>query len=243
MAHLARSMVKNSPKNVRDEMTQPTTFVFDLDGTLVDTAPDLLASLNVVLARAGHRTVDPAELRGLVGFGVRRLFERAFEKTGAAISELEMRKYSDSFLDHYRANIAKESRPFPRVPETLATLSDNGARLGVCTNKPQDLTKLLLAELDLTRSFGAVIGAGVTPYNKPDPRHVIDVVKALEGEIGNAVMVGDSAVDVDAAKAAGIPVIVMRYGYRTVPAEALGADAVADDFADVPALAAGLLGL
>jgi len=223
-------------------MTNQPTIVFDLDGTIVDTAPDLLAALNTVLADAGHRIVDPAELRSLVGFGVRRLFERAFDNTGTVVGDADLMKYSDAFLEHYRANIARESRPFPNVHETLTALARDGVLLGVCTNKPHDLTGLLLDQLDLTRHFGAVIGAGHRPYNKPDPRHILDVVGALNGDAARAVMVGDSAVDVNAAKAAAIPVIVMTYGYTNEPASALGADALADDFAEIPALAAKLLG-
>jgi phosphoglycolate phosphatase len=223
-------------------MTNRPAIIFDLDGALVDTAPDLMAALNAVLLRAGHRLIGAAELRGLVGFGVRRLFERAFEKTGAVLSEERLQEYSGEFLRHYRANIANESRPFPRVSETLETLIGEGARLGVCTNKPHDLTELLLDELDLARHFGAVIGAGLAPYNKPDPRHILDVVNALNGDAERTVMVGDSAVDVNAAKAAKIPVIVMSYGYTVEPAHALGADALTDDFAEIPALAARLVG-
>ncbi len=222
-------------------MTSPV-IIFDLDGTLVDTAPDLMSALNAVLSDAGHRTIDTSEFRGLVGFGVRRLFERAFEKTGAALSEDQLLRYSDEFLSHYRANIANESRPFPRVDETLETLAGEGALLGVCTNKPHDLTGLLLDELDLTRHFGAVMGAGHAPYNKPDPRHILDVVRALNGDAARAVMVGDSAVDVNAAKAAKIPVIVMSYGYTPEPAHELGGDALSSDFAEIPKLAAELLG-
>jgi phosphoglycolate phosphatase len=223
-------------------MTRNPAIIFDLDGTLVDTAPDLMAALNAVLIEAGHRTIDTTEIRSLVGFGVRRLFERAFEKTGAVVSEEQLHEYGDMFLRHYRTNIANESRPFPRVMETLESLMGEDTALGVCTNKPHDLTKLLLDELDLGRHVGAVIGAGLAPYNKPDPRHILDVVHALNGDAGRAVMVGDSAVDVKAAKAAGVPVIVMSYGYTVEPAHRLGADALSDDFAEVPALAARLLG-
>ncbi len=223
-------------------MTNSPTIIFDLDGTLVDTAPDLMAALNAVLLETGHRTIDTTEFRSLVGFGVRRLFERAFDKTGVVLSEEQLLKYSGEFLSHYRANIANESRPFPRVSETLDTLIGEGALLGVCTYKPHDLTGLLLDELDLARHFGAVIGAGHAPYNKPDPRHILDVVRALNGDAERAVMVGDSAVDVKAAKAAEIPVIVMSYGYTVEPAHALGADALTGDFADIPTLAARLLG-
>ena len=222
-------------------MTDRPAIIFDLDGTLVDTAPDLISALNVVLAEAGHRTIDRAELRSLVGFGVRPLFMRAFEKTGAVLSEEQLLEYGEEFLRYYRANIAKESVVFPRVVETLEALGSEGFRLGVCTNKPHDLTELLLDQLDLARHFTAVIGAGQTAKNKPDPGHIMDVVNALEGSAKQSVMVGDSPVDVAAAKAAEIPVIVMSYGYTIEPAHTLGADALTDDFADIPALVAKLL--
>ena len=217
------------------------TIIFDLDGTLVDTAPDLLAALNDVLMRAGHRSVVPSELRHLVGYGVRSLFERAFKQTGATVSQEDMDRYGAEFLVHYRANIAHGSRPFPRVHETLELFTVQGAALGVCTNKPHDLSELLLGELNLTRHFPAILGAGRTPYNKPDPRHVLDVITALKGEVSQAVMVGDSPIDVAAARAACIPVIAMSYGYTPTPVHEMGADAVTDDFAELPALVAKLL--
>jgi len=219
----------------------PIAVIFDLDGTLVDTAPDLLASLNWVLTRAGHRPVVPAELRNLVGHGVRALFERAFLKTGHEVSADELTFYGKEFLIHYRANIARESRPFPQVPETLDALAGEGAGLGICTNKPHDLTELLLDQLDLARHFGAVFGGGRMPYNKPDPRHVLDVVTALKCSPERAILIGDSPVDVAAARAAKIPVIAMSYGYTPVPADELGADAVTADFAGLPGLISRLV--
>jgi phosphoglycolate phosphatase len=219
----------------------PVSVIFDLDGTLVDTAPDLLAALNAVLTRAGHRAVAPGELRHLVGHGVRHLFERAFRETGTVVPDAAMDAYGEEFLDFYRSNIARQSKPFPRVPETLAQLTMGGAGLGICTNKPHDLTELLLAELRLAHHFPAVLGTGRTAYNKPDPRHVLDVIAALKGSRRRAVMVGDSPVDVAAARAADIPVIAMSYGYTPVPASELGADAVADDFAALPELISGLV--
>ena len=214
----------------------PLAILFDLDGTLVDTAPDLLASLNAVLTRAGHRAVKPDELRKLVGHGVKWLFERAFEETGATVSEEELERFSEEFMAHYRENIARESKPFPGVVETLKRLADEGAKLGVCSNKPQELTDLLLAQLDLARHFGAVYGGGKAAHNKPAPDHVLELVDALKGSRGRAVLIGDSTVDVAAARAAGIPVIVMSYGYTPVAASELGADAVADDFSALPEL-------
>jgi phosphoglycolate phosphatase len=214
----------------------PLTILFDLDGTLVDTAPDLLASLNAVLTRVGHRPVVPGELRNMVGHGVKALFERAFGETGTPVSPEQLAEYTAEFLEHYRANIARNSRPFPNVPETLKRLADAGAKLGVCTNKPQELTDLLLAQLDLARHFGAVYGGGKAGRSKPDPRHVLELVDALNGTPERTVMVGDSTVDVTAARAAQIPVIVMSYGYTQVAARELGADAVADDFSALPEL-------
>jgi phosphoglycolate phosphatase len=218
-----------------------TTVIFDLDGTIVDTAPDLLASLNWVLTRAGHRTVAAGELRNLIGYGVRRLFERAFARTGTAVSDADMRVYCEEFLAHYRANIARGSRPYPKVPETLDHLAASGVRIGLCTNKPQALTELLLAELNLTRHFLAIYGPDKTTARKPDGRHILDVLHALKGDPLRAVMVGDGPVDVEAARNAKIPVIVMSHGYTPVAPHALGADAVLDDFAELPGAVARLI--
>ena len=212
----------------------PLVIIFDLDGTLVDTAPDLLAALNVVLAAEGHEPIALKELRHLVGHGARAMFEHALLRTGTPVSVARMSALTEQFLAYYRSHIAHGSRPFPGVPETLDLFAGHGAGLGVCTNKAQELTELLLNELKLTRHFPAVIGGGRTPYSKPDPRHVLEVVTALKGRRERAILVGDSQVDVAAARAADIPVIVMSYGYTPVPVAELGADAVVDDFAALP---------
>src|SRR5262249_28402816 len=145
------------------------------------------------------------------------------------------------FMSHYRDNIAVGSKPFPSVPETLDGLAAGGALLGICTNKPHDLTELLLDRLELARHFPSLHGSGRMPYNKPDPRHVFDVVTQLKGDPKRAVFVGDSAVDVQAARAANMPVIAMSYGYSPVPAAELGADAVTDDFSEIPSLVSRLM--
>ena len=216
--------------------------VFDLDGTLVDTAPDLLAALNAILTAEGHTPVVPSDLRHLVGHGARAMFEHALLRTGADVSPERLAALTERFLTFYRANIARGSRPFPGVPQTLEALAAEGVGLGVCTNKAQDLTEILLRELNLTRYFPAtVFGGGATPYNKPDPRHLLEVVKALKGERERAVLIGDSQVDVATARAAGIPVIAMSYGYTPVPVNELGADAVADDFTALPGIISRLM--
>jgi phosphoglycolate phosphatase len=223
-------------------MTASPAYIFDLDGTLVDTAPDLLAATNAVLSHAGRRPVDPETLRHMVGFGARSLIGQAFVATGAPATDGDLPSLFDLFLTHYRANIAVGSRPFPHVPATLARLKDNGARLAVLTNKPHDLAELLLPKVSLDSYFDAVFGAGRKPYTKPDPRLFHDAVEALGGNGGGAIMIGDSITDVATARAAGVPVILVSYGYTPEPAQSLGADAVTDDFSEIPALAARLLG-
>ncbi|HEX3486126.1 MAG TPA: phosphoglycolate phosphatase [Micropepsaceae bacterium] len=215
--------------------------VFDLDGTLVDTAPDLLAALNAVLTVEGHDPVLPQDLRHLVGHGARAMFEHALLRTESPVPAPRLSALTEKFLAYYRANIARGSKPFPGVPETLVRLAGQGAGLGVCTNKAQDLTELLLDELQLTHHFPAIVGGGRTPYTKPDPRHLLAVVTALKGRSDRAVLVGDSPVDVAAARAAGIPVIAMSYGYTPVPVHELGADAVLDDFAELPSVISRLV--
>lgn len=219
----------------------PPAYIFDLDGTLVDTAPDLLAATNAVLRAEGHNELDPATLRHLVGLGARSLIMRAFEATGAPLAEAGLPAHVDLFLAHYRQNIAVHSKPFPGVEETLAALQGQ-VRMGVLTNKPQDMTDLLMPILGLDRYFTAIHGAGRLTVAKPNAAVFHHLIAELGGEEGGAIMIGDSATDVATARAAQVPVIAVSYGYTTVPAAELGADAVTDDFREIPVLAARLLG-
>jgi phosphoglycolate phosphatase len=212
--------------------------IFDLDGTLVDTAPDLLGATNAVLESQGRNTVDPATLRHMVGFGARSLIEQAMAATGAPADSSALPALVDVFLTHYRAHIADESLPFAGVVETLELLTSDGRRLGVLTNKPQAMADLLLRALKLDRFFPVVYGAGRMSYVKPDARIFHDVVRELGGEPG--VMIGDSITDVATARAAKAPVILVSYGYTPEPAHTLGADAVTDDFSTIPELAYAL---
>ena len=209
--------------------------IFDLDGTLVDTAPDLLVAINAVLTTEGRNPVDLTALRRMVGFGAASTIRQAFAATRAPVVEADLPRLVANFRDHYRRNIAVRSKPFPRVPETLKALQTKGLRMGVLTNKQQELTDLLLRALDLDRYFAAIFGAGTRPCMKPDPRLFHDVTTALGG--GPAIMVGDSVTDVATARAAGAPVILVSYGYTPEPATSLGADAITDDFAEIPSLA------
>ncbi len=209
-----------------------TALIFDLDGTLVDTAPDLLGATNAVLAAKGRAPIDPASLRHMVGFGARSLITQAMAATGAPAPETEMDALVALFIAHYRDHIADFSRPFPGVETTLKRLKAEGMRLGVLTNKPVDLTRLLLDRLGLSGDFAAVYGAGSRPYTKPDPRIFHDVVADCGG--APAIMIGDSVTDLSTARAAGAPCILLSYGYTPVPAAELGADLVLDDFTQLP---------
>lgn len=217
--------------------------IFDLDGTLVDTAPDLLSATNAVLVSEGRREVDPATLRHMVGFGARSLIEQAMAATGEPVAPSRLPDLVERFIVHYRDHIADGSVPFPGVEDTLAALQDKGSRLAVLTNKPHELAEKLLRALGLDRYFTVTYGAGRMSYVKPDARIFHDVVRDLVGLHGGSdkgIMIGDSVTDVATARAANAPVILVSYGYTPEPAAKLGADAVTDHFAEIPALAAWL---
>ncbi len=217
--------------------------IFDLDGTLVDTAPDLLGALNAVLVNEKRRPVDLDDLRHLVGFGARAMMAEAFKLTGAPADPDRIEGLMDGFLDHYRDHIADASRPFPGVEETLDAFRSNGSRMGVLTNKPHELTLLLLSKLKLDAYFVTIFGQGRMDYTKPDARIFHDVVREVGGPGSGALMIGDSATDVQTARAGGAPVLLLSYGYTPEPAHTLGADAVVDDFMAVPAAVRRLLGI
>jgi phosphoglycolate phosphatase len=222
-------------------MPAALSLVFDLDGTLADTSPDLLGATNAVLTARGRPKLDLDHLRHMVGFGAKALIAQAMEASGAAVAEGDMPSLIEIFLDHYRHHIADGTRLFPQVAETLAALKRDGARLGVLTNKPQELTDLLLPRLGLEELFSAVYGAGKKPYSKPDPRIFQDVVGDLSAAADSpAVMIGDSITDLNTARAARVPCILMSYGFTPVPAAQLGADVVLDEFRQLPQALRGL---
>jgi len=216
-----------------------TALIFDLDGTLVDTAPDLLSATNAVLRSEGRAEVDPATLRHMVGFGARSLIAQAMAATGAPVEDARLPELVDLFIVHYRAHIADASVAFPGVEETLEMLLGEDRHLAVLTNKPQELAELLLKALKLDRFFPVIYGAGRMSYVKPDARIFHDVVRELDAPAG--IMIGDSVTDVATARAAKAPVILVSYGYTPQPAHTLGADAVTEDFAEIPALARRLV--
>jgi len=213
--------------------------IFDLDGTLVDTAPDLLAATNAVMTSQGLPLIPPQTLRHMVGFGARSLIEQAMEAVGRVLTPEELPPLLDIFMAYYRAHIADESVLFPGVSETLTSLRNSGARLAVLTNKPQELADLLLPAIGIRDFFAEVYGAGRMRYVKPDARIFHDVVRDLNlksggGHDGGSVMIGDSITDLNTARAARAPCILFSFGYTPIPAKDLGADIVLDDFAALP---------
>jgi phosphoglycolate phosphatase len=186
--------------------------VFDLDGTLADTAPDLIATLNMLLAREGLPPAAPTAARELVGQGARALIERGFALAGAPLAPARADALVGEFLAHYEAHIADESALFPGARAALDRFAEAGTRLAVCTNKPEPLARLLLDKLGVAGHFAAICGRGTFPMHKPDPRMLTLTIAAAGGDAARAVMVGDSKTDIDTAKAAGAPVVAVDFG-------------------------------
>jgi phosphoglycolate phosphatase len=217
------------------------TIAFDLDGTLVDTAPDLIGTLNRLLAEQGLPALPIASARHLVGRGARYLLQHGFAEAGAALDEDIAPQLVQRFLDEYLAHIADESRPFSGVEATLDQLAADGARLIVCTNKFTGLSEALLDAVGLSGRFSAVVGADRVSQKKPHAAHFIEAVTIAGGDPARALMVGDSDNDVLSAKAAGAPVVAVSFGYTETPPDRLGADALIDRFEELPPIARRLL--
>jgi phosphoglycolate phosphatase len=216
---------------------QDLTVVFDLDGTLVDTAPDLVGATNHALADLGLSPVSAHVLRPWISFGARRMIVEALAHAQAPRPETEVDRLLDLFLGYYEANIARESRPFPGAVEAIAALTSAGARLAVCTNKRESLSRALLNALDLDRHFHGLAGRDTFPVCKPHPDHLLGAIRLAGGDHSRALMIGDSDVDIRTAKAAHVPVVAVSFGYTEIPVAELGPDRVIDHYnALLPAL-------
>jgi phosphoglycolate phosphatase len=215
-------------------MSGHRAILFDLDGTLVDTAPDLAATMNVLLERHGRPALELQSVRHLVGEGARVMMARAWAETGRRASEEQLDDLFDDFLEYYINNVADHSSLFPGVEEVLQALVEGGARLAICTNKPDIPTHKLLDALNLTRYFGAIIGADTLSVRKPDPAPLLEAIERLDGQPQNAIMIGDSATDIHAARAANLPVIAVSFGYTREPVQVYEPDLLVDHFQDLP---------
>ena len=206
------------------------TVVFDLDGTLVDTAPDLIDTLNRLFAREGIAEIPFAQARPLIGGGVKRLIERGLAVNGDRGTVSEISRIYEDYLGHYAAHIADRSRPFPGLEQALDDLAGQGCRLAVCTNKLEWLSLRLLDALGLRARFAAICGQDTFGVQKPDPTILFRTISAANGDASAAVMVGDSETDIATARAAGIPVIAVDFGYCETPIERLEPDRIISHF-------------
>ncbi|HEX8222831.1 MAG TPA: phosphoglycolate phosphatase [Allosphingosinicella sp.] len=206
--------------------------VFDLDGTLADTAPDLAASLNHVLGALGRPGVPAESVRHLIGHGARALLRRGLAATGEVSQALVERGYP-LFLDYYGAHICDGTAAYEGLEEALDELAGAGAALAVCTNKAEALTSKLLDALGWASRFDAVVGGDTLAVRKPDPAPLLEAIARCGG--GRAVFVGDSIVDAETARAAGVTFVAVSFGFSDRPVEALGADRVIDSYAGLAA--------
>lgn len=217
------------------------TIVFDLDGTLVDTAPDIVRALNAILEIEGLPYAPLTTVRRMVGRGARVLLERAAATHGVVWPEAKLTRLTEDFVTIYAADIARDSAPFPGVEATLDALRAAGATLSVCTNKRTGLSELLLEAVGLKNRFAAIVGADSVPERKPAAGHYLAAVAAAGGAVGRSVMVGDSAADSRAAQAAGAPVVLVTFGYSEEDVGTLGADVLVSEFIEVGAAVRRLL--
>ena len=218
----------------------PRAVLFDLDGTLIDSAPDIAAAVNELLALSGRPPLTVAEVTSMVGNGVEKLVERAIAASGEVPDAAALKRQQMAMIDIYAKHLTGLTVLMPGVREALDALRGKGILLGLVTNKPQRFIETVLDHFELSPLFGVVIGGDAGVPKKPAPDMLLAAVEQFGVAPGDAVMVGDSAADADSARAAGISVVIVRGGYANVPAEQLGANIVIDDMAGLAAALARL---
>ncbi|MEJ8476093.1 phosphoglycolate phosphatase [Roseibium algae] len=210
-----------------------SVLVFDLDGTLVSSMDDLVPTLNTILVEEGYKAMAPERVSSMIGHGAKVLLQRGLDANDVSWTEETIEPLFQRFLDHYEAHIADQTRPFPGVIDALESFRAEGWRLAVCTNKIERLTFPLLDALDMTKHFDAIIGGDTFEHPKPHAAPVLGAISGAGGVVTGSVMVGDSVTDIDAARAAGIPVVAVDFGYTPVPVKELGPDKVISHFDDL----------
>jgi phosphoglycolate phosphatase len=218
------------------------TVVFDLDGTLIDTAPDLIDTLNVTLKREGLQPVAYDKARPMIGGGARRMIERALAAEIGSAANADVDRMFKDFIEYYAAHIADRSRPYPELEETLDHLAASGHRLAVCTNKIEWLAVRLLNTLDIARYFACICGQDTFKVMKPDPEILLGTIRRAGGDPKYTVMVGDSGTDISTARNANVPVVAVDFGYTEVPIESLYPDRIISSYVDLPAAIEAVVG-
>jgi phosphoglycolate phosphatase len=216
------------------------TLVFDLDGTLIDTAPDLIDTLNVVFAREGLPPVAYDTARNLIGGGARAMIARGVEAEGRLLEPSKLDQMFDDFIAYYTAHVADRSQPFPGLVAALDHLAAGGYRFAVCTNKLERLSILLLEILQLADRFAAICGQDTFGIQKPDPEILRRTIAAAGGSPQRAIMIGDSLTDICTARAASVPVIAVDFGYSEKPVFEFGPDRIISHFEQLPAAVAAI---
>ena len=209
--------------------------VFDLDGTLINTLPDILAALNQVMGGEGLREIHEDEGKTFIGGGAYNLIEQAFLAIGINPEDPRVETAFQQFLIKYEKDPTSRSQIYPGVKDCLGTLQLSGIKMGVCTNKPIGLTRKIISEMAMDHYFGdAILGGDSLHVRKPNPRHVVRVIELMGTGTNDVIMVGDSETDVKAARGAGVPIVVVDYGYTSIPHDLLGADAIISSFFELP---------
>lgn len=212
----------------------PEAVVWDLDGTLIDSAPDLCRALNAVLVESNCEALEVGRVRTMIGNGVPKLVERGFSAVGQTLSDEELDARVRKFMVNYSANPTAHTRLYPGVTEALETLAAAGVKQGLCTNKPEAVTRSILRQLNIDQYFSAVVGGDTTDARKPDPRPLQFCIDAMGTTGDRTIMIGDSAVDAGSARAVGIPIGLVAHGYRHTDLADIDADFMVEDIASVP---------
>jgi phosphoglycolate phosphatase len=217
----------------------PAAIVWDLDGTIIDSAPDLGGALNTLLHSHGKPPVDEVRVRSMIGNGVAKLIERGFAESGSRVGELELRSLQAEFMSIYCARATQLSRLYPGAESAIQAFHEFGVAQAVCTNKPELVSRVILEDMNLAQYFEIVVGGDTFEHRKPHPLPLRSCLDVLGRDVDSTLMIGDSAVDVETAQAVGMMIGVVTHGYARQPVETLGADFLISNLATLP----GELGL